>query len=190
MLGAHGAAIGLMPEGDIVPRLQDFATVGYLYRSIEAGLHHLADKLGERRLFVGPPRAQATAIHFSWPELVAVTDLASACRAIEEILEQGEGPRGERRAAHFGQFVQILGSRLAVENSQTRSQPPAAMPMPHGDPAAGTGARYLGLRKRRIIRRTCHQDLLDQLGCRARTAGRVTAWVCTAKLKPPEKQRR
>ncbi len=65
MLGAHGAAIGLMPEGDIVPRLQDFATVGHLYRSIEAGLHHLADKLGERRLFVGPPRAQATAIHFS-----------------------------------------------------------------------------------------------------------------------------
>ncbi|MBA2474064.1 MAG: hypothetical protein H0V41_18220 [Pseudonocardiales bacterium] len=56
MLGAHGAAIGLMPEGDIVPRLQDFATVGHLYRSIEAGLHHLADKLGERRLFVGPPR--------------------------------------------------------------------------------------------------------------------------------------
>ncbi|HEY6424287.1 MAG TPA: ferritin-like domain-containing protein [Pseudonocardiaceae bacterium] len=107
-LAAHGAAIPLMAEGDIVPRLQDFATVGHLYRSIEAGLHHLAEKMGERRLFVGPPRAQATATHFSWPELVAVTDLASACRAVEEILEQGEGPRGEWRTAHFGQFVQIL----------------------------------------------------------------------------------
>lgn len=122
-LAAHGAAIGLTAEGDIVPRLQDFATVGHLYRSIEAGLHHLADKLGERRLFVGPPRAQATATHFSWPELVAVTDLASACRAIEEILEQGEGPRGEWRAAHFGQFVQILD-----EYQQAREANPAFDP--------------------------------------------------------------
>ncbi len=62
---------------------------------------------GQGRL-AGPVRAQATATHFSWPELVAVTDLASACRAIEEILEQGEGPRGEWRTAHFGQFVAIL----------------------------------------------------------------------------------
>ena len=45
---------------------------------------------------------------FRWPELVAVTDLASAYRAIEEILEQGEGPRGHWRNAHFGQFVTIL----------------------------------------------------------------------------------
>ncbi|MGH3527527.1 MAG: ferritin-like domain-containing protein [Pseudonocardiaceae bacterium] len=62
---------------------------------------------GQGRL-AGPVRAQATATHFSWPELVAVTDLASACRAIEEILEQGEGPRGEWRTAHFGQFVALL----------------------------------------------------------------------------------
>src|ERR671916_538441 len=47
-------------EGDIVPQLQDFATIGHLYRSIEQGLVRLADKFGERNLFVGPPRAQAT----------------------------------------------------------------------------------------------------------------------------------
>ena len=43
-----------------MPRGQDFATVGHLYRSIEAGLAHLAAKHGEDWLFVGPPRAQAT----------------------------------------------------------------------------------------------------------------------------------
>ena len=37
-----------------------------------------------------------------------MTDLASAQRAIDEILEQGEGPRGHWRDAHFGQFVEIL----------------------------------------------------------------------------------
>jgi ferritin-like protein len=101
-------AVPLMAEGDIVPQLQDFATVGHLYRSIEQGLVHLADKFGERNLFVGPPRAQATSAVFRWPELVAVTDLASAQRALDTILEQGEGARGHWEAAHFGQFVQIL----------------------------------------------------------------------------------
>ena len=89
-------------------RGQDFATVGHLYRSIEAGIARLTEKYGEEWLFVGPPRAQATARHFRWPELVAVTDAASAQRAIDEILEQGEGPRGAWQNAHFGQFVAIL----------------------------------------------------------------------------------
>jgi CDGSH-type Zn-finger protein/truncated hemoglobin YjbI len=101
-------AVPLMAEGDIVPQLQDFATVGHLYRSIEQGLAHLCDKFGERNLFVGPPRAQAASEHFRWPELVAVTDLASAQRALDTILEQGEGARGHWEAAHFGQFVRIL----------------------------------------------------------------------------------
>ncbi|HEV3128587.1 MAG TPA: ferritin-like protein, partial [Solirubrobacteraceae bacterium] len=97
-----------MAEGDIVPRGQDFATVGHLYRSIEHGFAHLAEKFGERWLFVGPPQAQATSRDWPWPELVAVTDLASAQQAIDTILEQGEGARGHWETAHFGQFVQVL----------------------------------------------------------------------------------
>jgi CDGSH-type Zn-finger protein/truncated hemoglobin YjbI len=107
-LAAVGRAEPLMAEGDIVPRPQDFATVGHLYRSIEAGLAHLSEKFGEQWLFAGPPRAQATSANFPWPELIPVTDLASAQRAIDEILEQGEGPRGHWANAHFGQFVNIL----------------------------------------------------------------------------------
>jgi CDGSH-type Zn-finger protein/truncated hemoglobin YjbI len=105
---AAPAAMPRVQVGEIVPRGQDFATVGHLYRSIEAGVAHLASKLGEEVLFVGPARAQATQQYFGWPELVAVTDVASAQRAIDEILEQGEGPRGNWKDAHFGQFVAIL----------------------------------------------------------------------------------
>jgi len=101
-------AVPLMTGGDIVPQLQDFATVGHLYRSIEHGLARLAEKFGESRLFVGPPRAQATSADFRWPELIAVTDLASAQQALDTILEQGEGARGHWEQAHFGQFVAIL----------------------------------------------------------------------------------
>ena len=119
-LAAMGAAAPVLNERDIVPRGQDFATVGHLYRSIEAGFEHLAAKNGEDWLFTGPPRAQATAASFGWPELVTVTDVASAKAAIEEILEQGEGPRGHWRNAHFGQFVSILDEyqRLRAANPE------------------------------------------------------------------------
>jgi CDGSH-type Zn-finger protein/truncated hemoglobin YjbI len=111
-LVAVARARPLMSERDIVPHGQDFATVGHLYRSIEAGIAHLAGQHGERWLFVGPPRAQASPEHFRWPELVTVNDLASAQQAIDTILEQGEGPRGHWRNAHFGQFVNILDEYL------------------------------------------------------------------------------
>ena len=117
-------AVPLMAEGDIVPQLQDFATVGHLYRSIEHGIAHLAERFGERGLFVGPPRAQATSANFHWPELVAVTDVQSAQRAIDTILEQGEGARGDWQSAHFGQFVEILD-----EYRQLRDQNPAFDPV-------------------------------------------------------------
>jgi len=123
-MAAYGRAIPAVQHGEIVPRSQDFKTVGHLYRSIEAGFAHLADTYGEHRLFVGPPRAQATQQYFRWPELVAVTDLASAQKAIDEILEQGEGPRGHWADAHFGQFVEILD-----EYTQLREANPAFDPV-------------------------------------------------------------
>jgi CDGSH-type Zn-finger protein/truncated hemoglobin YjbI len=122
-MAAMGLAAPLMSARDIVPRGQDFATVGHLYRSIEAGLDRLVAKHGEDWLFVGPRRAQATAAHFGWPELVPVTDLASAHRAIEEILEQGEGPRGEWLNAHFGQFVAILDEYTQLRDANPDFDP-------------------------------------------------------------------
>jgi hypothetical protein len=112
-----------MSDDEIVPRLQDFATVGHLYRSIEAGFRHLVDKLGEQRLFVGPPEAQVTRASFAWPQLVAVTDLASATAAIEAIVAQGEGPRGDWRDAHFGRFKRVLDELLAIRAADPAFEP-------------------------------------------------------------------
>jgi hypothetical protein len=96
----------LAPE-EALPRVQDFATVGHLYRGIASGLSHLVDRFGERAVFVGAPRAQASPELFRWPQLVAVTDLESAHAAIEEIIDQGEGARGDWRAAHYGRFLDL-----------------------------------------------------------------------------------
>ena len=111
---AIGQAVALPhdPHDQIVPQLQEFDTIGQLYRSIQAGLEHLTARLGPERLFIGPANAQATEEHFHWPELVAVTDLASARLAIDTIVEQGEGARGEWRDAHFGRLLGILDETL------------------------------------------------------------------------------
>src|SRR5215211_1182149 len=86
----------MRPE-EIVPRGQDFATQGHLYRSVERGFAHLADKLGEDRLFIGPAFQQADETSFGWPDPGPIIDLEGANRALERIVEQGEGAPGTGR---------------------------------------------------------------------------------------------
>ena len=110
-------------EDEIGPRLQDFATIGELYRAIELGLDRLAERLGEPRLFLGPPRAQATPRHFGFDQLLPVTDLASAHAAIDTIVEQGEGARGAWREAHFGRLVTMLDEYLDLRDADPSFEP-------------------------------------------------------------------
>ena len=118
-----GPPIPPMRPEEIVPRGQQFATVGHLYRSIEHGLALLADRLGEDGLFIGPAFQQADETAFSWPDLQPITDLASANRAIERIVEQGEGARGDWASAHYGRFLAVLGEYRAM-----RAEDPAFEP--------------------------------------------------------------
>jgi hypothetical protein len=110
-------------EDEIGPRLQDFATIGELYRAIELGLDRLAERLGADRLFLGPPAAQATPSHFRLPDLLPVTDLASAHAAIDVIVEQGEGARGDWRNAHFGRLVTVLDEFLDLRDADPSFEP-------------------------------------------------------------------
>src|SRR5438477_5974665 len=102
---------------------EEWHTVGHLYRGIERGLAHLVDRYGEAGVFIGPPRAQATTQVFEWPQLTAVTDLASASQAIEVIVEQGEGARGDWVNSHFGKFVGILEDFLAERAADPSFEP-------------------------------------------------------------------
>jgi CDGSH-type Zn-finger protein/truncated hemoglobin YjbI len=109
----EGAAPVMGPE-EIAPHLQEFATVGHLYRSIEAGFRHLGEKLGEDNLFLAPAAGQVSGDLFGWPQLEPIASVDAAVRAIETIVEQGEGPRGDWRNAHFGRFLKVLDEYLAM----------------------------------------------------------------------------
>jgi hypothetical protein len=110
-------------EEAIVPHAQDYATVGHLYRAVDVGFAWLTRKLGERRLFVGPAHAQATPQSFGWPNLVTVTDLKTAHAAVDTIVEQGEGVRGEWRTAHFGRFLGVFEEYQAICRADPTFEP-------------------------------------------------------------------
>jgi hypothetical protein len=129
-------------DAGLVAVAEEWRTVGHLYRGIEAGLAALCTRYGEDGVFIGPARAQAVTDIFEWPELVAVTDLASARRAIETIVEQGEGARGDWIRSHFGTFVGILEDLLTVQAADPAFNParpvePAFVRLPP-DVEAGT----------------------------------------------------
>jgi hypothetical protein len=120
---AVGQAQPLTGGEELMAVPEDYQTVGHLYRGIEQGLERLVERHGEQGVFIGPPEAQATTAVFEWAELTAVTDLASARAAIELIVEQGEGARGDWRDAHFGRFIALLEDFLAARAADPDFEP-------------------------------------------------------------------
>jgi hypothetical protein len=118
-----GPPLPPMSPEEVIPRGQDFATQGHLYRSVERGFAHLAGKLGEDRLFIGPAFQQADETAFGWPDLRPITGLAGANRAIERIVEQGEGATGAWETAHYGRFLQVLSEYLAMRTQDPEFEP-------------------------------------------------------------------
>jgi ferritin-like protein len=108
---------------EIVPERQDFATVGHLYRGIEQGFWDLSDRYGQSQVFIGSTKSQATEEYFGWPELTTVTDLDSAMKAIDTIITEGEGAKGDWRKAHFGKFFNVLNEYLEVKKEDRNFSP-------------------------------------------------------------------
>ena len=101
-------------------------TIGSFYRAIEAQI-----KAQGQAIFTGDPKRQVT--HgFPAAELFAVTDVDSAVKAIELIVEQGEGTKQspldpQHELAHYYRFAEIYHARTLER-----------------DPAAPDGFSYSG----------------------------------------------
>lgn len=135
------------PEApDALPQDDGYATIGQFYEALELGLVRLCDELGEDAVFTGDPARQMTAEHFHYDgsgRVVAVTDLASARRALEEIVEQGEGLDHQSiwdgdanmfdpdrpELSHYFRFHEILAER-AYQPGDTPQSGPTGPPFP------------------------------------------------------------
>jgi hypothetical protein len=83
----------------VVPFDIDYKTIAELYDLIRSGFDTLPD------LFIGPPSAQAGDGVIS--DLIKVTDKASADKAIQNIIVQGEGTPEGSPDSHYGKFKNI-----------------------------------------------------------------------------------
>lgn len=91
----------------LTPAAQDYATVGHLYRSVEAGLRALVAKHGEANVFIGDPALQVGPDVVTMDGLIAITNLETACQALETIVEQGEGASSHSEMSHFQRFLSV-----------------------------------------------------------------------------------
>jgi hypothetical protein len=107
----------------MMPSHQEFSTIGHLYRGIEQGIRELAKKYGERDLFVGSRKAQASKEFFGWEKLVTVSDVSSATAAVEEIIVEGEGASGDWKKAHFGRFLAVYDEYRRMREDDPHFEP-------------------------------------------------------------------
>jgi CDGSH-type Zn-finger protein/uncharacterized Fe-S cluster protein YjdI len=107
----------------LTPTPRDYASQGQLYHSILRGLAGLVDAVGEENVFVGHGEAQVGRAEIGMRGLFKITDLASARRAIEEIVEQGEGAPAHREDSHYQRFAAIKAEFLALQRARPAFEP-------------------------------------------------------------------
>jgi hypothetical protein len=91
-------------QNAIEPFDVDFRTIGEFYKKIETAF----DTIKPDRLFIGDPDDQARPTYLDLQrQLIRVHDAASAHRAVERIIDQGEAPPRHHPDAHFYVFHSI-----------------------------------------------------------------------------------
>ena len=95
------------PHLGLMASAQDYTTIGQLYEAIRANLVALDRELGGEALFLGGAASQVGRSVMDMEGVDPITDLAEAARAIDIIVEQGEGSPQDREVSHYRNFLQI-----------------------------------------------------------------------------------
>jgi hypothetical protein len=103
----------------LMPSAQDYATVSHLYEAIRANLVAFVERAGADTLFVGPVSGQIGPDLVTLPGMETIHGLDSAGRAIDLIVEQGEGSPADREESHYRRFLGIKReyAALVAENA-------------------------------------------------------------------------
>lgn len=91
----------------LMPSSQEYATVSHLYEAIRANLNAFAGRVGAHLLFVGSAQGQMGPDLVRMEGIEIISDLASASRALDLIVEQGEGSSADRENSHYHRFQAI-----------------------------------------------------------------------------------
>jgi CDGSH-type Zn-finger protein/uncharacterized Fe-S cluster protein YjdI len=110
----------------LTPTARDYASQGHLYHGIARAIRNLANELGEEALFIGHGEAQLSSAEFPLPGLFEISGVETAMKAIEEIVDQGEGAPAHRENSHYARFDSILQEYRALK--QARPEFEAALP--------------------------------------------------------------
>jgi CDGSH-type Zn-finger protein/uncharacterized Fe-S cluster protein YjdI len=106
------------------PGAHDYSTVGELYGTLRNALDAFVRAHSEHELFIGDPAKQVDSSLAPLPGVCAVIDLASAHRALDTIVTQGEGAGDEVHDSHFRRFTKIA-EELATFMREDASFTPA-----------------------------------------------------------------
>jgi len=112
-----------MGTGRLMPSAQDYATVGHLYRSIRKAFETLCNANGEAAMFNGDPALQVGPDLAGLPGLLKVTDRASALKALDVIVEQGEGSPAHHDNSHYQRFLTIRAAYDRLTSSSPGFDP-------------------------------------------------------------------
>lgn len=91
----------------LMPSAQDYATIGHLYDAIRANVAALDRRIGRDALFLGDAASQIGPAVIELEGVEPITCLADAERAIDVVVEQGEGSSGHRDDSHYHSFLTI-----------------------------------------------------------------------------------
>jgi hypothetical protein len=91
----------------LMPSAQDYVTVSHLYEAIRTNLVAFVERAGPDALFVGPVGGQIGPETVTMPGIETIHSLDSAGRAIDLIVEQGEGSPADREDSHYRRFLGI-----------------------------------------------------------------------------------
>lgn len=110
-------------DNEIGPDPYELASQGDIYGVILNGLREMVGRLGEDGVFIGPAPSQALRSFFEYSGWEPIRDLASAERALERVVEQGEGGTGENADSHFNRFSGVLEEFLALRELHPGFEP-------------------------------------------------------------------
>jgi CDGSH-type Zn-finger protein/uncharacterized Fe-S cluster protein YjdI len=107
----------------LTPTPRDYSSQGQLYHSVLRGLAKLVADIGEANVFVGHGEAQISSAEFGMAGLFKIKDLAAARRAVDEIVQQGEGAPAHRDGSHYQRFAAIRQEFEQLRRTNPHFQP-------------------------------------------------------------------